>query len=144
MSHTYFYVYQLIITYSVILKVFVSPVVITLRARLRLMWDLHPTSLNFSFNRLKPNQLDEWIERLLSTKMDDNFLLYSHEVVSLCKAAVKLLKKEPCLLKLDPAKYHIVGDVHGQYQDLQRIITTHGLPPTTRYIFLGDYVSRFF
>lgn len=107
------------------------------------MWDLQATYRNFSFNRLRPVQLDEWINRLLSTKLDDNFLLYCHEVETLCKAAVKVFTKEPCLLKLDPANYHIVGDVHGQYQDLQHIIETHGLPPATKYIFLGDYVSAF-
>jgi len=107
------------------------------------MWDLQETYLNFSFNRLRPVQLDEWISRLLSTKRDDYFLLFSHEVETLCKAAVRVLKKEHCLLKLEPANYHIVGDVHGQYHDLLDIIETYGLPPTTKYIFLGDYVSAF-
>jgi hypothetical protein len=105
------------------------------------MWDLQATYRKFNFNRLRPS-LDEWIERLLSTKSDDNFLLYSQEVETLCKAAVRCFEKESCLLKLEPSNYHIVADLHGQFEDLQHILETHGLPPTTQYIFLGDYVSR--
>jgi hypothetical protein len=35
-----------------------------------------------------------------------------------------------------------VGDIHGDLQTLLNILTENGLPPTTNYVFLGDYVDR--
>jgi len=41
------------------------------------------------------------------------------------------------------SKLHIVGDVHGQYYDLQHIFKTcHNPSPTNAYIFNGDVVDR--
>lgn len=36
----------------------------------------------------------------------------------------------------------VVGDLHGNLDDLIRVFQRHRYPPTTRYVFLGDYVDR--
>eukprot|EP00440_Ansanella_granifera_P037337 gb/GFBE01040509.1/.p1 GENE.gb/GFBE01040509.1/~~gb/GFBE01040509.1/.p1 ORF type:complete len:558 (+),score=126.35 gb/GFBE01040509.1/:1-1674(+) len=60
------------------------------------------------------------------------------EVIS---KASDLFKDEPNLLKLnDPIT--VVGDIHGQYYDLVKLLEVGGPPGETQYIFLGDYVDR--
>jgi serine/threonine-protein phosphatase PP1 catalytic subunit len=52
-----------------------------------------------------------------------------------------LLDVEPSLLTVE-APCKIVGDIHGQYSDLLRLLDCGGYPPESRYLFLGDYVDR--
>ncbi len=50
---------------------------------------------------------------------------------------------EPNLLSIDDP-VTIVGDIHGQFYDLTRILRANcgGTPENTKYLFLGDYVDR--
>jgi serine/threonine-protein phosphatase PP1 catalytic subunit len=59
----------------------------------------------------------------------------------LCESIQPIFLSEPSLLTLDPP-IHICGDIHGQYLDLLRVFELGGLPPVSRYLFLGDYVDR--
>eukprot|EP00494_Astrolonche_serrata_P024778 UN25038 len=56
--------------------------------------------------------------------------------------AIEALKLDPQLMELD-APITIVGDIHGQFQDLVRIFHRAGFPSKEkRYLFLGDIVDR--
>jgi diadenosine tetraphosphatase ApaH/serine/threonine PP2A family protein phosphatase len=62
-------------------------------------------------------------------------------VSSVISNATALLREEPSLLSL-PGDFVIVGDIHGNVDDLLRIFGREGYPPSTAYLFLGDYVDR--
>ena len=62
--------------------------------------------------------------------------------VKCCLLKVKsILVEEPSLLDVS-APTKIVGDIHGQFSDLVRLLECGGHPPEVGYIFLGDYVDR--
>lgn len=52
-----------------------------------------------------------------------------------------ILMSQPMLVKVEPP-VNVCGDIHGQITDLVEILTSGGLPPDSRYLFLGDYVDR--
>eukprot|EP01126_Amoeba_proteus_P042670 TRINITY_DN4647_c1_g1_i2.p1 TRINITY_DN4647_c1_g1~~TRINITY_DN4647_c1_g1_i2.p1 ORF type:complete len:339 (-),score=54.81 TRINITY_DN4647_c1_g1_i2:309-1253(-) len=82
----------------------------------------------------------EWAEECL-TRLFKCQCLQEEEVKKLCVKAREILQKEenvqpvslPCTL---------VGDIHGQWYDLEELFAIGGVPPNTNYVFLGDYVDR--
>ncbi len=49
--------------------------------------------------------------------------------------------QEPTVLNV-PTPVTVVGDIHGQLQDLLVILTHEGLPPGKNYLFLGGIENK--
>lgn len=63
------------------------------------------------------------------------------DLIKVIEATNKILKGEGNLIYLrDPLT--VVGDIHGQYYDLVKILDVGGNPDGTKYLFLGDFVDR--
>ena len=61
--------------------------------------------------------------------------------VELVEIFKNIIKSENNVVKIqDPLI--VVGDLHGQFYDLLRVISKGGDPSITKYVFLGDYVDR--
>ncbi|UNI23480.1 Protein-serine/threonine phosphatase [Purpureocillium takamizusanense] len=100
---------------------------------------------NVGMSEIKDIDLDDFIKRLLDAgyagKVTKGVCLKNAEIVAICHRAREVFLSQPALLELD-APVKIVGDVHGQYTDLIRMFEMCGFPPTSNYLFLGDYVDR--
>lgn len=88
--------------------------------------------------------IDDMISRLLEAGYAGKIpkpALKNAEITAVCQAAREVFLSQPTLIELSPP-VKIVGDTHGQYQDLLRLFDMCGYPPTANYLFLGDYVDR--
>ncbi|EDK41476.2 conserved hypothetical protein [Meyerozyma guilliermondii ATCC 6260] len=105
---------------------------------------LSKTSSNYT-NGGNTIDIEDLIQRLLdagySGKKSKNLCLKNSEIQLVCAKAREIFLSQPSLLELSPP-VKVVGDVHGQYGDLIRVFTKCGFPPSTNYLFLGDYVDR--
>lgn len=94
---------------------------------------------------IKDMDLDDYIRRLLDAayagKVTKSVCLKNAEIFAICHRARETFLSQPTLLELD-APVKIVGDVHGQYTDLIRMFEMCGFPPSSNFLFLGDYVDR--
>ncbi|XP_067002286.1 uncharacterized protein [Anabrus simplex] len=87
--------------------------------------------------------IDKVISQLLAgrKKTDKQVNLAEWQVKQLCLSTREIFLEQPMLLELE-APVNIVGDIHGQYEDLLRHFDKLGYPPLANYLFLGDYVDR--
>jgi hypothetical protein len=65
----------------------------------------------------------------------------SQNAVAICHAAASIFETETLFVRVE-GDFVLVGDLHGHVLDLLRVFVQFGLPPSTKYIFLGDYVDR--
>nr|CAD2204613.1 unnamed protein product [Meloidogyne enterolobii] len=63
------------------------------------------------------------------------------DVIRLLNEVRRCFILQPMLLKLG-TPVNICGDLHGQFNDLMRIMDSEGFPHCRSYLFLGDYVDR--
>ena len=68
-------------------------------------------------------------------------VISSQDLITLCKYVENIFKSESILLKIEPPLI-IIGDLHGHFLDLLRIIQVFGLPINRKFLFLGDLVDR--
>ena len=94
---------------------------------------------------MNENELNAIIHGVLRTCIDKDVAIQDvvefDMLVKLMDEAQQVLVQDPILLRL-PADIVIVGDIHGNIDDLVRIFEQCKYPPETRYLFLGDYVDR--
>ena len=85
--------------------------------------------------------LNKFFNYLLSfTKQQGRLNIPPKVITALGNKTYDILQREPTLLKLRPPMY-VVGDIHGQYEDLLRIFQLTGLPPQHNFLFLGDFID---
>jgi serine/threonine-protein phosphatase 2B catalytic subunit len=63
------------------------------------------------------------------------------DLLDLINIFIGIVKAEPNIVKIDDP-VTVVGDIHGQYYDLLKLLEVGGNPEDTKYLFLGDYVDR--
>ena len=69
-------------------------------------------------------------------------LLTINEIKEVCDKSKEILMKESSILEISPP-ITLVGDIHGQFQDLMEIFYQQGYPKDgISFIFIGDYVDR--
>ena len=94
---------------------------------------------------LTNRDLDEIVFQVILSRMHSKKQFKSpislRTMQRLVAQVTSILEKEPIMLKLD-ANITIVGDIHGNIDDLLRIFEKCRYPPAMKYLFLGDYVDR--
>ena len=92
----------------------------------------------------KYQNIDEILKFLLSArneKPNKELQIQEASIKYLISQSKQIVLDQPVFLELE-APLNICGDIHGQYYDLLRIFECGGYPPTSNYLFLGDYIDR--
>ena len=64
-----------------------------------------------------------------------------NSVLTLIFHVKKIFEREQTVISMR-SPVNVVGDIHGHFLDLIRILQTFGLPFTKQFLFLGDFVDR--
>ena len=79
---------------------------------------------------------DKWLEDLKELKC-----LPERDLKQLCEKAKEIFIEESNVQNVS-APVIICGDIHGQIYDLLELFKKGGDMPSSRYVFMGDYVDR--
>lgn len=108
----------------------------------RFLPDLKPPPAEFLLKKLLfPN--DDMIPdfRVLKDHLHDEGRVAKADCLAIIQHTGDIFAREPNLLELmDPIT--IIGDIHGQFYDLIKILDLAGDLDCTKYLFLGDFVDR--
>jgi serine/threonine-protein phosphatase 2B catalytic subunit len=102
-------------------------------------------------NLYQEKSFSQKIVKLINPDVPDWKLLKEHlsregrlakaDLLELINIFIGIVKTEPNIVKIeDPVT--VVGDIHGQFYDLLKLLEVGGNPEDTKYLFLGDYVDR--
>eukprot|EP00921_Rhytidocystis_pertsovi_P001492 GHVQ01002563.1.p1 GENE.GHVQ01002563.1~~GHVQ01002563.1.p1 ORF type:complete len:542 (+),score=65.98 GHVQ01002563.1:102-1727(+) len=100
-----------------------------------------PPARPISKELLYPNgsSIPSW--RNLKAHLTREGRVRQEDCMDIIKSFSDITGAEPNLLRLkDPIT--VVGDIHGQYYDMLKLLDVGGDPDSTQYLFLGDYVDR--
>jgi serine/threonine-protein phosphatase 2B catalytic subunit len=87
----------------------------------------------------KKNGVPDW--KVLRDHLAREGRLEKADLLELINTFIGVMKTEPNIVRIqDPVT--VVGDIHGQYYDLLKLLEVGGNPEDTQYLFLGDYVDR--
>lgn len=94
-----------------------------------------------------------FINQLLIPKdftVDMRFNIKKELVIRLCEETIKVLEREPTLLRLAPP-LKLFGNINGNFADLMRLFEQYDQPNDNygegdieriNYLFMGDYVDK--
>ncbi|EDW74904.1 uncharacterized protein Dwil_GK15651 [Drosophila willistoni] len=94
-----------------------------------------------TFLKHKPNIVDLIRTLEAGRRQDRTVNLRQEDLLAVCYLVRDEFMQQKMCLQVE-APCCVVGDLHGQYDDLLRIVRNTGHPPKQRYLFLGDYVDR--
>uniref|UniRef100_A0AC34GFB4 Serine/threonine-protein phosphatase n=1 Tax=Panagrolaimus sp. ES5 TaxID=591445 RepID=A0AC34GFB4_9BILA len=100
---------------------------------------------NQGTNEVDTSWLDGIIEKLnsLYNRLDVGIvnIMTLDEIVAILTFVTKIINQEGSLVEVEiPIK--VIGDIHGQYQDMHKLFDLIGRVPEQKMMFLGDYVDR--
>jgi len=81
-------------------------------------------------------EMDGWIQQLMKCEH-----LPEASCAKLCKRARDILMEEANVTSVR-SPVTVVGDIHGQWYDMQEMFEIAGKVPETNFLFLGDFVDR--
>jgi len=94
---------------------------------------------------MEPSKVESLFFQLIASFSPNSQRLHDavhwKQIEELVNSAKPVFETEPTLLRLEGC-FYIIGDIHGNINDLIRIFELCGYPPDTKYLFLGDYVDR--
>jgi len=87
----------------------------------------------------KDDKIPDWKE--LKAYLQVEGKISKEDFITIINIFVKILKAEPNIIYIDDP-VTIIGDIHGQYYDLLKIIESIQNIDNAKFCFLGDYVDR--